>query len=258
MAASDYRAQIAAQSSYVTAEYGDELGWIQKDDEGKDVKFIVPEPIVEAVFDLESGGGNIAVEDSPSGAIGPMQIMPSGQEAYWWADLTGDSVPLDREDLKHPETAFRIATVGLGKRYEQITDIVPGAENDWYAAGAAYFGCIVRSDGTFSPACSDPLGTTGSGYYDTIKEYVHEHYDQNVIDFMDQGLWGQSGGGGFGLPDWGDVLPDIDVDVPGVISDVARDVINGVFSFLGNYVPRFGIAVLGLLFLGFGLRQVVK
>lgn len=239
-----FRMELAGRASLLSAEWGKELGWVTDEQH-----LIVPEPIAEAVMSIESKG-NPDIDDSPDNAIGLMQVTPTGQEASWYTEITGETVTEDK--LRNRDFNFDVALLGLGKRMEQVCAISP-ITCSWYYAAAAYFGKIPNSDGTFPPG-SDYFGTTGKMYYEYTREYVYESFGEKIGKFLDDGFWAQHGEGGFTLPDWEDVKGA----VTSVAQDTAREIIGYLYGSIDQYLPRIALIVGGVLIIAAGVTMIVK
>lgn len=213
--------------------------WLVYDEtSGKDVipgKFEpydqIPPELVESVISLESSFNPFTV--SSAGAIGLGQLVPSGQEISWYEQLMDDDITTS--DLYDPQTNINLTAFGLGARWSELKDITNNKNENWYLAGARYFGCSVDESGNLGSE-SDAYGTNCSQYVDTLRNYVEEWYGEDAAEELGN-------------------VPGIDVTTRarGTVNDV-QDVVN----YLTKSLPTIALIGAGVIVAVLGLTIVMR
>lgn len=172
--AKKWRGQIIDVSNTLYDEYGVDAGW----------KGVVPWPITEAVISRESNG-NENIEDSSSGAVGLMQVIPGMNEAGAYTALTG--IPVSASSLRDTRENMRVGIVGLADRQKDTASFgYPG----WQYAAQAYFGAFDYEHGLPDDVAGDN-NNTGRQYRDYVMNYVADAVGRNNYpwDTMGLGVW---------------------------------------------------------------------
>lgn len=171
--ASDYRGSLGAIAARLYEDYGVDAN----------MPGIVPWPVSEAVMSIESDGDNLPRNDA--GAIGVMQVVTSGREAGYFAQLTGDT-PTD-EKLTNPDYNMAVAIAGLAQDKKDVEGLgYPG----WQYATQYYFGGFLN--GQPNDGAVDDFGTTGKAYRDNTELYIRQ-----LPGYGGDTIWGYLKNGGW-------------------------------------------------------------
>lgn len=225
----------------------------------------IPAIIVEATMAVETGGTWNPSLRTPTGlgfdAVGLGQLTMQGQEISWYNQVTdyqdsrqdGFPSPVRSEaELLDPVKNAELTAFGLGARYSAIRKET--GKGNWFWAGSGYFGCPPDASGNIDPSCGDVLGTTGPGYVALLKDYVSQNYGEEAVKELENPkqpttwlneLWEKTGGR----------LVDA---ASGATADIVRGVLSAIVGAAGAILPRLGVAVAGVLFLGLGLYLATR
>lgn len=222
---------------------------------------ITPGPAIAAVSELESGDDPFGVGDSPDGAIGPMQVTPSGWEAGEWNKV---SQPNERvfgaSDLRDYQRNYDVGAFGLQRRRDVNAE--QGFGGDWFLAATSYFGCDPLPGGQPDPNCGD-VYSNAAGYYNHLTAYVDTTFGPEVTEALQRGeldegegkspyddAWKNAGGTHTHEQPAGECGVG---DIPCWVRKASDAAVANLFGSIGGVAPRIGIAILGL---GIGLIGV--
>lgn len=239
-----YLDYLKSQAFYVFDEWGQNEGW-----DG-----IPPVPFLGAIVANESGGQNLPPNDF--GAQGPMQMTPTGMEASYWQQATGET--LTAQSLSNPDKNTQAGIFGLGQRMKK------GGYKDWGYAGVGYFGGHVDSNGVIT---GGDVNETAQDYYNNIYSTIQTDKDASgnavdygfpmttILDAVKNGKWfrrGSTDGAPFDTPiGYNAVAGDIKTGVND--AKTAYDWTKAVGEFLSN--PTHAAEVIGLT--GAGLMLIL-